>query len=226
MDNIYTLPINAPNIEHDLTIDFYESIFGCKKTFEVTYKKICDICKGTSNINSTFCPECINKRNKSCKKCNGAGIIFLSKCPICDNGLVTTTNNLTITIQKRCVNNNIYVIKKFNKGINGGIDGDLKIKIHVTNKTNFKIINEYDIQYKLNISIKEAILGKTLTVPTIYKKNHKISIPKFTQQGDKIIINGIGLEKNNNEFGNMIIKINILIPESLTQDQINIIKQL
>lgn len=172
--------------------------------------------------------------NKVCEKCHNTGYIFLSNCPICKNGLKQTEKEVILTIKPRCDETTRYIIKNFNKGINGGKNGNLIVNFKVINNTKFKIINDYDVQFKLDINMKDAILGKVFAIPTIYQKYYKLVIPKFTQQGKKIIINNLGLLKESknqdkhsiNTYGDMIIKINVLIPENLNDKQLKLIKQL
>jgi len=221
----YNKKIDIDDINFILEIDFFESIYGCQKQFNITYNKICDICKGLTKINSTFCDICKTDIKQDCKKCNGTGIIFLSDCPICKNGFVETTQTLTINIKKNSSEQTKYIIKDFNKGIHGGKNGNLNISLKINNNTGFKIINKYDIQYKLNINFKDAILGKSIAIPTIHKKYYKLSIPKYSQNGNKIIINSLGLlNEDENKYGNMIVKINIQIPLNLNNNQLNLLK--
>ena len=172
--------------------------------------------------------------NKVCEKCHNTGYIFLSNCPICKNGLKQTEKEVILTIKPRCDETTRYIIKNFNKGINGGKNGNLIVNFKIINNTKFKIINDYDVQFKLDVNMKDAILGKVFAIPTIYQKYYKLVIPKFTQQGKKIIINNLGLLKESknqdkhsiNTYGDMIIKINVLIPENLNDKQLKLIKQL
>ena len=172
--------------------------------------------------------------NKVCEKCHNTGYIFLSNCPICKNGLKQTEKEVILTIKPRCDETTRYIIKNFNKGINGGKNGNLIVNFKIINNTKFKIINDYDVQFKLDVNMKDAILGKVFAIPTIYQKYYKLVIPKFTQQGKKIIINNLGLLKESknqdkhsiNTYGDMIIKINVLIPENLNDKQLKLINQL
>lgn len=221
----YNKKIDVDDINYTLELDFFESIEGCKKQFIINYKKICNICNGITKINSTFCDICKTEINKDCDKCNGTGIIFLSKCPICKDGFINASKKVTINIKKNTNELTKYIIKDFNKGINGGKNGNLNISLKIINNTDFKIINKYDIQYKLNINFKDAILGKTIAIPTIHKKYYKLILSKYTQSNKKIIINSLGLfDEQNKKYGDMIIKINIQIPLKLTDKQIELLK--
>ncbi len=221
----YNKKIDIDDINYTLEIDFFESIYGCQKQFIVKYNKICNICNGITKINSTFCDICKSDVNEDCEKCHGTGIIFLSDCPICKNGFIEVSDTLTLNIKKNSTEQTKYIIKNFNKGINGGKDGNLIINLKINNNTGFKILNKYDIQYTLNISFKDAILGKSVAIPTIHKKYYKLTIPKYTQSKEKIIINSLGLfNENENKYGNMIIKINIQIPTKLTNKQLELLK--
>lgn len=175
-----------------------------------------------------------SKNKKICEKCHNTGYIFLSNCPICNNGLKQAEKEVEITVQPRCDESTRYIIKNFNKGANGGKNGNLIINFKIKNDTKFKIINDYDIQYKLDVNMKDAIFGKVFAVPTIYQKYYKLTIPKLTQQGTKITIKHLGLLKETkisdknpmNNYGNMIIKINILIPTNLNEKQLKVLKQI
>ena len=225
--NIYNKKIDAVDIYYTLTLNFYESLFGCNKKISIKYNKICDICKGLGKINSTFCDICKDKPNKECEKCHGSGVIFLANCPICNDGIMQTTKEITLKIRKGSNEQTQYIIKDFNLGINGGKNGNLYVSLKIHNDTDFKIINTYDIKYNLTISLKDAIFGKIIAIPTIHQTHFKLTIQPFTQQNDIITLKSLGLlNEKTKEYGNMIIKINVLIPDKLNNQQLDTLKKI
>ena len=65
-----------------------------------------------------------------------------------------------------------------------------------------------------------------MLIDTIYKKMYKLVIPSLSQQGEIIKINNLGLYNEElKQFGDMYIKLNILLPQKLNKQQIEIIRK-
>ena len=70
------------------------------------------------------------------------------------------------------------------------------------------------------ISFKEACLGTTVEVPNLRGSSFKIKIPGGTNPGKILRLTGKGLpEFNGFGVGDILIKVNIKVPESLTEEQ-------
>jgi curved DNA-binding protein len=111
-------------------------------------------------------------------------------------------------------------------GINGGPNGDLFIEFHVLNNTKFKR-DKNDLHAMTDIDLYTAVLGGEVTVDTFNGKA-KLSIKPETQNGAKIRLKGKGFPvyKKENEFGDLIITLNVKIPTNLTEKQKELFEQL
>ncbi|KKL58658.1 hypothetical protein LCGC14_2223150, partial [marine sediment metagenome] len=74
----------------------------------------------------------------------------------------------------------------------GGPPGDLFIQSKVVASPPFSA-NKYDLTMKREIKLSEAILGTTLSIPTIEKKEINLTIPPGTKHKTKMRLPGMGL---------------------------------
>ena len=95
------------------------------------------------------------------------------------------------------------------KSRSGGQSGDALIKIHVSEHPYFKR-DGLNILLDLPISIKEAVLGAKITVPTLTGKV-KITIPPYSSSGEKLRLKGKGINTKNG-LGDEIITLKIMAP--------------
>lgn len=104
--------------------------------------------------------------------------------------------------------------------------GDLIVNIFVENHTKFSRDNDQLI-YSHTISVWEAMLGTKLQLETLDKKNIDIFIPPGTQSETYLSCKGEGLPNvRTKRRGNLLIKITVSIPRSLTDEQKIIIENL
>ena len=70
----------------------------------------------------------------------------------------------------------------------------------------------------------EAVLGTSIKISTI-NGDVKLKIAPNTQNGQKIRLAGCGIVQNE-KVGDMIVTVEIKIPKNLSQEEINLYKQL
>lgn len=97
-----------------------------------------------------------------------------------------------------------------NVGLNGGENGDVLITINVNEHPYFKA-DGLNILLDLPISVKEAISGAKITVPTI---NGKVAVivPAFSSSGEKLRLKGLGIKSKTGQ-GDEIINLQIVLPK-------------
>ena len=109
------------------------------------------------------------------------------------------------------------------KGLNGGRNGDLYLTIHIREPKNYKT-EGLNILKTIQITPYEAVLGADVNVPTLLG-NISMKISPNTRNGQKIRLSGCGIEQNN-KVGDMIVTVEIQIPDNLTEEEISLYKQL
>jgi len=95
-------------------------------------------------------------------------------------------------------------------GINGGENGDVLITVNVAEHPYFKS-DSLNILLDLPISVKEAISGARITVPTISGKV-AVTVPPFSSSGEKLRLKGQGI-KTKSAQGDEIISLQIILPK-------------
>ena len=97
------------------------------------------------------------------------------------------------------------------KGYNNGANGDALISINVKSHPYFRR-EGINILIDLPISMKEAVLGAKVVVPTINGKVN-VSIPAYSSSGEKLRLKGKGI-KTKSGVGDEIINLVIMAPKN------------
>jgi curved DNA-binding protein len=135
--------------------------------------------------------------------------------------------NLTVKIPKGLITGKqVRLAGKGNPSPYGGPPGDLFIKSKVLDDPKF-IARQFDLYLNQELKLSEAILGVTVSVPTIDDKQLSLKIPPGTKHGTKMRLSGHGLpEMKKGQRGNLYVRIQIKIPQSLTKEQQKLVEEL
>ena len=86
--------------------------------------------------------------------------------------------------------------------------------------------NGRNIILEVPLTITEAILGCKKDIPTITGKT-RVEFDAGTQSGEEVKLRGKGImEEKSGKVGDMILKINVVIPRKLDRKQKSLIKDL
>ena len=108
----------------------------------------------------------------------------------------------------------------------GGPAGDLYIKSKVLKDPVFSSEN-YDLYIDRELKLSEAILGTTLSIPTIANKQLSLKIPPGTKHGTKMRLSGHGLpDMKNKKKGDLYVRVYVTIPQNLNKEQKKIVDKL
>ncbi len=137
------------------------------------------------------------------------------------------SENLTVKIPKGLIaGKKLRLAGKGNPSPYGGPAGNLYIKSKVLKDPVFSSEN-YDLYIDRELKISEAILGATVSVPTIDNRQLSLKIPPGTKQGTKMRLSGHGLPNmKNNEKGDLYVRVQVTIPQHLNDEQKNIVDKL
>lgn len=193
-------PVNGDNITTDVVITMLEAMSGVSKTV---------------NILST----------QECQNCHGRKFANGMNCPVCDGlGTISQHKKITVKIPANVKpNSKIRIPSEGNHGMYGGKNGDLYLNVVIKNNSNFKY-EDLNVLFTIPITPPEAVLGTTINVPTA-NGNVLMKIMPKTNSGQKYRLAGQGLTKNG-KTGDMIVTVNIEIPENLSDKEIELYKKL
>ena len=104
--------------------------------------------------------------------------------------------------------------------------GDLIVNIYIKPHHTFRREGDSLVVEK-TISVWDALLGATVEIQTIDNKNLNITIPSGTQPETVLSCRGEGLPNmRTRQRGNLLIKIKVSIPKTLSDSQLLKIQQL
>lgn len=174
-----------------------------------------------------------------CDSCRGKGIVIDESCSDCTDGLNREIETAHIT---------------FPRGVQGGQHISVQHKGHYSKEMGAPrghvhfVISEVDhekferhgmdISYTQRVSYEDLALGAEITIPTIHGKSTKIKVSPGSQNGKIFRMKGHGMPMLNlpdtftpsscpeGSFGNFIIKIEIDIPESYSDEEKELLKKL
>ena len=193
-------PIKGKDIFADIEITTLDAITGAEKVVNMLQTEVCPKCNGKKFAKGTICPYCNGKGEKTdYKKFNvkiPAGIKNNSKIRLSGEG---------------------------EKGKFGGSNGDLYITVHIKESGVFKT-DGLNILKNIPITPYEAVLGTNIKVNTI-NGTVSLKISPNTQNGQKIRLAGCGISQKNT-VGDMIVTIEIKIPRSLSEEELELYRKL
>lgn len=214
------------------TADFTKTINGIFKEFTKTKKKVEPQPKRGSDIFEqisismkeahTGTERTINiVHTTACPHCKGRKFINGSNCSVCGGtGEKNDYRKINVKIPAGVKSGAKLRIKdEGNRGENGGKNGDLYLKIKIAPNQNMYFEGK-DTIYEVPITPDEAILGANINIPS-FDGTLSLKIPKDTKNGQKFRLAGQGLKN-----GDMIVKVYIEIPATLSDDEIRLYEKL
>jgi molecular chaperone DnaJ len=226
---------------YNLNISLEESFFGIEKEIKVNKLDTCDICsgkgvKGTAEFG--VCKECSGAgkiRRKAgffsveqiCSSCNGQGRSIKNPCGGCNGvGRSKKVKTLLVNIPKGLDDGmRIRLTGEGEAGIQGASAGDLYVAIKIVNNTNF-IRKNNDLFIQLSIPFYVAILGDTINLVGIDKKEIEVKIPEGIATGQRIRLKDKGMPQVNSSIkGDLYVDIFVETPTKLTSKQKDLLKE-
>ncbi|PIE89533.1 MAG: molecular chaperone DnaJ [Acidobacteria bacterium] len=220
-------PRKGRDIQHQITLSFFEAIRGLTIPIQVDRTRACSQCKGQQQIktgNNTTCTHCQGTGKMKlqtgsmafetpCRYCQGTGGFDSKPCPSCHGaGVVPHSETVRVHIPAGVNNGSrVRVPKKGEAGILGGSEGDLYIITKVEEHEFFerKGVNLY---CSIPLTFSEAALGAKIEVPTI-DGTSTIRIPPGTQGGQKFRIRGKGVPSlRGGKSGDQFVEVSIFVP--------------
>lgn len=231
------------DISTEIQISFKDSVFGINRKILITKTSKCSICEGKGAKPGT--------KMETCKKCNGQGKIrevkrtilgSISSTKLCENcfgsgetpkevcekchgaGVLRKEEEISIEIPAGIRNGEMIRMTGFGEAIKNGTPGDLYIKINVASHPIFKREGN-DLIMNLNLKLSDALLGTEYPIETL-DGEIKVKIPEGVSVNEILRVKGKGIPMSKNKRGDILIKLNIKMPNKLSRKAREIIEQL
>ncbi len=236
-------PTRGEDLQYTMTLDFEEAIFGKETTIKYDRSEHCSNCggdgakPGTSPVTCSNCqgsgvvyeqrqtPFGAMRTEAPCSVCHGTGQEIKEKCSICHGtGHTSEAHSVKVKVPAGVEQGDqIKLNGQGEAGKNKGPYGDLYVVFTVKPSDTFDRRGT-EIYYELPINFVQASLGDEVEVPTVHG-DVKFKIPAGTQPGTTFRLRGKGAPRlKTDEYGNQHIKIKVVIPENLTEEQAELLR--
>ncbi len=223
----------------DLTLEFNEAVFGCKKDISYKYKTSCKPCSGTGAKDGKLenCRTCagqgqVHSRQgfmtfaQTCPTCAGSGKAKVNACKSCNGlGYEEQSDNFKVDIPEGI--NDGMRMRVSNKGNIAPNDqrGDLYLQIKVKEDSHF-VRHDDDIYFEAPIFFTQVALGAKIKVPSL-RGELELEIPKGAKDKQQFTFRNEGVKSAQGYGkGDLIVQIKIEYPKSLNEEQKELLHKL
>jgi molecular chaperone DnaJ len=231
------------DISTEIQISFSESIFGVNRKILISKTSKCNTCNGSGAKQGTkmqTCKTCNGQgqireakrtilgtisSTKTCNECLGSGEVPKEVCSNCRGaGVLKKEEEISILIPMGIRNGEMIRMTGMGEAVKGGTPGDLYIKINVIPHSVFKREGN-DLVMNLNLKLSDALLGVEYPIETLDGKIN-VTIPEGVSVNEILRVRGKGVPTSKTKRGDLLIKLNIKLPNKLSRKSREIIEQL
>lgn len=134
-------------------------------------------------------------------------------------------DTIKINIKPGVVDGQTLRVKgKGHPGINGGVNGDLLIKINILQDPVYKRDGD-DLTRTVNVDVYTAILGGKIEIDTM-KGNVSVPVKPQTQNNSLLRLKGLGMPHYGKESnGSLLLKVQLMLPDHFSDKELELIKK-
>lgn len=158
------------------------------------------------------------RRAVPCQTCLGSGQVSGKVCPTCrGRGSVEKVDTHKVKIPAGIrEGQTLRVAGQGEPGAGGAPSGDLYLRIRFAKHPDFRV-ERSDLYYELDLAPWEAVLGASISVPTLDGAVN-IKIPPGTKGGGKLRVRGRGL-KTKSGAGDLIVVTRVQVPSAVADEE-------
>ncbi len=227
------------DFEVELTLEFHEAVFGCKKELDVTYKVSCDDCQGTGAKDAKLetCDYCGGQGQilmrqgpmqfaQTCPRCQGEGRRVTTPCSSCSGkGYQTEEDTITVTIPAGVDSGHRLNARGYGNEGRGGQRGDMYITFVVKEDENF-VRNGTDVYIEVPVFFTQAILGETISIPTL-EGEMDLELKPGTKDKEQYIFHDKGIaDVHSGRKGRLIAQVKMILPTKTNEEQKALLEKL
>jgi molecular chaperone DnaJ len=230
-------PQRGADVETELHLSFADAVHGATASVNVPEDVRCHTCNGSGAAPGTStrtCPRCNGKGTLDdnqglfslstiCPNCNGRGTVVDTPCPTC-HGTGTERRNRVVKVRVPAGVEDGQRIRVKGRGAPGqgtAPAGDLYVVVRVASDSRFGRRGR-NLTVSVPVTFPEAALGTTITVPTL-DGPVTLRVPPGTAPGTHLRVKGRGVPagsgKNGAKAGDLLVRVDVVVPKSLTDEQ-------
>ena len=225
-------------------IELREAATGVRRQVPIQVAVTCQRCKGAGaepGTDVSTCPTCggagrvsqVSRsvfgefvRSAACPTCGGAGRVIATPCRECrGEGRVLEERTLDVDIPAGIHDGQrIRISGGGHAGIPGARAGDVYVGVTVRPDRDF-IRDGDDIYSGVTLTITDAALGATVTVPTLDGET-ELEFEPGTQPGQVRVLRGKGMPVLQGfGRGDQHVRVNVAVPRRLTDEQRDLLRR-
>jgi molecular chaperone DnaJ len=213
----------ASGVRREVTYDVVDACEHCRGNGAEPGTPIatCERCGGAGELRQvTRTPFGQMVRATACDLCGGAGKIPQNPCEVC-GGAGRTRQSRTSSIEVPPGiedGQRMRIPGAGHAGEPGAPAGDLYVEVLVAEDERFER-DGTDLVSTISIPATEAMLGTTVTVPTL-EGEEEIEVEPGTQPGHQYVLKGVGLPRfGGRRRGNQRAILEVFVPTNLSDEQ-------
>jgi molecular chaperone DnaJ len=189
-------PSSGQDLEHQVEIDLLDALRGVTMPVTVRRPVPCATCHGTGRVG-----------RKACTTCSGTGV-------------VEKRERLQVKIPAGVADGaRVRVSGKGGSGRGGGVAGDLYFVVKVRSHPRIQRDGK-DLTLEVPVTVSEAMLGATITVPTP-QGPIKLKVPPGSQGGQRLRVPGRGSPDPKGGLpGDLYVRLMVQVPTKAELEQL------
>ncbi len=238
-------PERGRDVQVELELDLEEAAFGVTHDITVELLDVCRECGGAGTTDPSSvqtCPQCQGSgviqnvrrtpfgqmvQTSTCNRCRGEGKVIGDPCPVC-HGRRRALREKTLSVEVPAGvadGQQVRLTGQGEAGDRGGRPGDLYVHITVRPHELFDRVGD-DILYRQDLTMVQASLGATLTVPTL-DGEEEVEFVAGTQPGEVKVLKARGVPHlHRGGRGDQQILVNVMVPRNLNERQRELLEEL
>ncbi len=233
------------DLEASVVVTLEEAVFGTEKILQLNKEIICPHCQGNGAEPGTAINDCKTCRGSGqvsttqntffgsfrsvglCPACQGEGRLAEKKCSQCHGrGLKKSSESLKVKIPAGINSGeSLKLSGQGEAGSKGARAGDLYINIQVLPHPDFFRQGDNLVTTKV-ITFATAVLGDKVRLKTL-DGEVKLKIPAGTKSNQEFIIKNKGVTRlRGHGRGDLLVKIELAVPNSLSREQKKLMEEL
>ncbi len=237
-------PQPGPDAEVVVDLSLDDAAFGVTRDVSVNVLVACQDCSGSgaaAGTSATRCEECSGSgqvrrvRNSilgqmvtatPCPVCRGMGEVIATPCSTCrGDGRQQEQRTLTVEIPAGIENGStMRLIDRGPAGPRGGPNGTLYVHLRVADDDRFERHGD-DLHHEAEITFAQAVLGASITVPTL-RDTHELEVAPGTETGTVMVIRHEGVHHlRGRGRGDLYVHLKVSVPSELDEESERLLRE-
>jgi len=223
-------PRRGADVESQVTLGFREAVNGVTLPLRLSSEAGCPTCLGSGARPGTTphpCAVCGGAGQtvteaggfgfpEPCRACRGRGSVVDDPCPDCQgSGRAMKSRSIQVRVPAGVkADQRIRVKGKGAPGEFGGPAGDLFVVVRVKPHPVFGRKGD-QLTVTVPVTFPEAVLGATVSVPTLDGEPVRLKVPAGTPSGRTLRVRGKGAPTAKGRHGDLLVTVDIAVPQKV-----------